>query len=175
MKLVSVPHFSSTLFDPFLFFSLLVGIFCRGNAGLYHARDLVEGYRNECGWRSLGAIVPECLIGYPPFCSETTHEMSQKVTNLPHYLIIPDDVHLNRKVVDLIWKYVKNPFSPTAPAPDLAPRRLRHPRASGSAKCAVPHRITHTWFRPASFRGNRWLRSFNVLRNRDSVISNSSR
>jgi len=175
MKPVSVPHFSSTLFDLFLFF------FSPGRHILSWERRIISRPRS-CR-RDIEMSAAEgrwepsfpSLIGYPPFCSETTHEMSQKVTNLPHYLIIPGDVHLNRKVVDLIWKYVRNPFSPTVSAPDLAPRRLRHPRASGSAKCAVPHRITHTWFHPASFRGNLWLRPFNVLRNRDSVIGNSSR
>ena len=63
---------------------------------------LQKGYGNECDWWSLGAIMFECLVGYPPFCSETTHETYQKIINWPHYLVIPDDVHLSREAEDLI-------------------------------------------------------------------------
>lgn len=33
-----------------------------------------RGYGQECDWWSLGAIMFECLVGYPPFCSETPAE-----------------------------------------------------------------------------------------------------
>ena len=32
------------------------------------------GYGKECDWWSVGCIMFEMLIGYPPFCSETPEE-----------------------------------------------------------------------------------------------------
>jgi len=66
---------------------------------------LQKGYSNECDWWSLGAIMFECLVGYPPFCSESTHETYQKIINWPQYLMFPDDVHLSQEAEDLIRRY----------------------------------------------------------------------
>lgn len=49
----------------------------------------------------------ECLVGYPPFCSENTHETYQKIMQWQHYLAFPDDVHLSREAEDLIRRRVK--------------------------------------------------------------------
>ncbi|KAI0028462.1 AGC/NDR protein kinase [Vararia minispora EC-137] len=68
-----------------------------------------QGYGNECDWWSLGAIMFECLVGYPPFCSETTHETYQKIMHWQHHLIIPDDVHLSRESVDMIRRLITSP------------------------------------------------------------------
>ncbi|KAL0574532.1 Serine/threonine-protein kinase [Marasmius crinis-equi] len=43
---------------------------------------LQQGYSNECDWWSLGAIMFECLVGYPPFCSESTADTYQKILQL---------------------------------------------------------------------------------------------
>ncbi|KAG6335633.1 hypothetical protein ID866_3449 [Astraeus odoratus] len=61
-----------------------------------------KGYGNECDWWSLGAIMFECLVGYPPFCSESTHETYQKIMQWQYYLVFPDDVHLSREAEDLV-------------------------------------------------------------------------
>ncbi|KAI9513206.1 AGC/NDR protein kinase [Russula earlei] len=63
---------------------------------------LQQGYGNECDWWSLGAIMFECLVGYPPFCSETTHETYQKIIHWRHHLAIPDDVHLSHEAETMI-------------------------------------------------------------------------
>jgi serine/threonine protein kinase len=63
---------------------------------------LLQGYGNECDWWSLGAIMFECLVGYPPFCSETTHETYKKIIDWKNHLVFPDDVHLSREAEDLI-------------------------------------------------------------------------
>lgn len=47
----------------------------------------------------------ECLVGYPPFCSESTHETYQKIMQWQHYLAFPDDVHLSREAEDLIRRW----------------------------------------------------------------------
>ncbi|OBZ70445.1 Serine/threonine-protein kinase CBK1 [Grifola frondosa] len=70
---------------------------------------LQKGYGNECDWWSLGAIMFECLVGYPPFCSESTHETYQKIIQWSNYLIFPDDVHLSREAEDLIRRLITSP------------------------------------------------------------------
>ncbi|KIL70545.1 hypothetical protein M378DRAFT_1042597 [Amanita muscaria Koide BX008] len=61
-----------------------------------------KGYGNECDWWSLGAIMFECLVGYPPFCSETTRETYQKIMQWRQYLNFPDDTHLSFEGEDVI-------------------------------------------------------------------------
>ena len=41
---------------------------------------LKKGYGMECDWWSLGAIMYEMLIGYPPFCSDDPRVTCRKVT-----------------------------------------------------------------------------------------------
>jgi hypothetical protein len=48
----------------------------------------------------------ECLVGYPPFCSESTHETYQKIIQWQYHLAFPDDVHLSREAEDLVRRYV---------------------------------------------------------------------
>lgn len=67
---------------------------------------LQKGYGKECDWWSLGAIMFECLVGYPPFCSENTHETYQKIMQWHRYLAFPDDIHLSREAEDLIRRYL---------------------------------------------------------------------
>jgi serine/threonine protein kinase len=65
-----------------------------------------KGYGKECDWWSLGAIAFECLVGYPPFCSESTHDTYQKIMQWQYHLAFPDDVHLSRQAEDLVRRYV---------------------------------------------------------------------
>ena len=44
----------------------------------------------------------ECLVGYPPFCSPTTHETYVKILDWRTHLIFPEDVHLSRESEDMI-------------------------------------------------------------------------
>ncbi|KIK68116.1 hypothetical protein GYMLUDRAFT_36945 [Collybiopsis luxurians FD-317 M1] len=67
-----------------------------------------RGYSNECDWWSLGAIMFECLVGYPPFCSESTHETYQKIMSWPQFLMFPDDVHLSEEAEDMIRRLITN-------------------------------------------------------------------
>lgn len=61
-----------------------------------------QGYGQECDWWSLGAIMFECLIGWPPFCSETPHETYRKIINWQELMVIPEDIHLLAEAEDLI-------------------------------------------------------------------------
>ncbi|ORY32149.1 putative serine/threonine-protein kinase orb6 [Naematelia encephala] len=63
---------------------------------------LQKGYGKECDWWSLGAIMFECLVGYPPFCSENAHDVYRKIIDWRNHLFFPDDVHLSREAEDLI-------------------------------------------------------------------------
>lgn len=71
---------------------------------------LQKGYGNECDWWSLGAIMFECLVGYPPFCSESTHDTYQKIIHWSQYLMFPDDVHLSHEAEDLIKRYARKAY-----------------------------------------------------------------
>lgn len=61
-----------------------------------------QGYGQECDWWSLGAIMFECLVGWPPFCSETPQETYRKILNWQDTLQFPDDIHLSAESEDLI-------------------------------------------------------------------------
>ncbi|KAJ2613860.1 Serine/threonine-protein kinase [Coemansia sp. RSA 1365] len=63
---------------------------------------LQHGYGKVCDWWSLGAIMFECLVGYPPFCSDNTHETYRKIMHWRETLIFPDDVRLSPESVHLI-------------------------------------------------------------------------
>lgn len=49
------------------------------------------GYTKSCDWWSLGVIMFEMLVGYPPFCSETAQETYRKVMDWKHNLVFPSD------------------------------------------------------------------------------------
>ena len=67
-----------------------------------------QGYGQECDWWSLGAIMFECLVGWPPFCSETPHETYRKILNWQETLQIPEDIHLSAELEDLIRRLLTN-------------------------------------------------------------------
>ncbi|XP_022701642.1 serine/threonine-protein kinase tricorner-like isoform X2 [Varroa jacobsoni] len=53
------------------------------------------GYTAACDWWSLGVIMYEMLIGYPPFCSETPQETYRKVMNWRETLVFPPEVPIS--------------------------------------------------------------------------------
>lgn len=61
-----------------------------------------KGYGQECDWWSLGAIMFECLVGWPPFCSETPQETYCKILNWQEHLRFPEDIHISTESEDLI-------------------------------------------------------------------------
>ncbi|KAF9350630.1 Serine/threonine-protein kinase [Mortierella sp. NVP85] len=68
-----------------------------------------QGYSRECDWWSLGAIMFECLVGFPPFCSENAHETYRKIVNWREHLYFPEDVHVSPVAEDLIRRMICAP------------------------------------------------------------------
>jgi len=67
---------------------------------------MMRGYGKECDWWSLGAIMFECLIGYPPFCAENASDTYKKIIDWPTYLHFPEEVHLSMEALDLMRRWV---------------------------------------------------------------------
>jgi len=66
---------------------------------------LKEGYTEVCDWWSVGVIMFEMLIGYPPFCSESPQETYRKIINWKHTLRFPEDCQISFEARDLIEKF----------------------------------------------------------------------
>lgn len=61
-----------------------------------------QGYSFSCDWWSVGAIMFECLIGWPPFCAEEPRDTYRKIIDWPNTLQFPDDIPLGREAESLI-------------------------------------------------------------------------
>ena len=48
----------------------------------------------------------ECLVGWPPFCAEDTHDTYRKIVNWRETLYFPDELVLGREAEDMIRRYV---------------------------------------------------------------------
>eukprot|EP00026_Physarum_polycephalum_P003932 Phypoly_transcript_03949.p1 GENE.Phypoly_transcript_03949~~Phypoly_transcript_03949.p1 ORF type:complete len:518 (+),score=108.34 Phypoly_transcript_03949:623-2176(+) len=64
------------------------------------------GYGEECDWWSLGVIMYEMLIGYPPFLSDNSTETCLKIINCKETLRFPEDVKISHEAQDLIEQLV---------------------------------------------------------------------
>ena len=51
-----------------------------------------SGYSFGCDWWSVGAIMFECVVGWPPFCAEDAHDTYRKIVNWRQHLYFPDDL-----------------------------------------------------------------------------------
>lgn len=69
---------------------------------------LKKGYRMECDWWSLGAILYEMLIGYPPFYSDDPMSTCRKIVNWRTHLKFPEEAKLSPEAKDLISKLLCN-------------------------------------------------------------------
>lgn len=61
-----------------------------------------NGYTKDCDWWSMGTILFECLVGWPPFCAEDVHETYRKIVNWRETLNFPDDCQLSPEAEDLV-------------------------------------------------------------------------
>ncbi|QPG93460.1 Cobalt uptake protein cot1 [Epichloe festucae Fl1] len=68
-----------------------------------------HGYSFSCDWWSLGTIMFECLVGWPPFCAEDYHNTYRKIKNWRQTLCFPDDIQLGTLAENLIRRLVCNP------------------------------------------------------------------
>jgi len=63
------------------------------------------GYTSSCDWWSLGVIMYEMLIGYPPFCSESPQETYRKVMNWRETLVFPPEVPISKHSRSLVQRF----------------------------------------------------------------------
>ncbi|XP_019165275.1 PREDICTED: serine/threonine-protein kinase tricorner [Ipomoea nil] len=69
---------------------------------------LKKGYGMECDWWSLGAIMYEMLVGYPPFYSDDPMSTCRKIVNWKSHLKFPEEARLSPEAKDLISKLLCN-------------------------------------------------------------------
>jgi serine/threonine kinase 38 len=69
---------------------------------------LKKGYGMECDWWSLGAIMYEMLVGYPPFYSDEPMSTCRKIVNWRTHLKFPEEAKLSPEAKDLIGKLLCN-------------------------------------------------------------------
>eukprot|EP00949_MAST-11_sp_MAST-11-sp1_P005250 g5250.t1 len=60
-----------------------------------------KGYGKECDWWSLGVILFECVVGYPPFYADEPMQTCRKIVNWKRTLAFPQDA-LSRNSAECI-------------------------------------------------------------------------
>ncbi|KAK9211900.1 hypothetical protein WN943_001278 [Citrus x changshan-huyou] len=65
---------------------------------------LKKGYGMECDWWSLGAIMYEMLVGYPPFYSDDPVTTCRKIVHWKNHLKFPEEARLTPEAKDLICR-----------------------------------------------------------------------
>uniref|UniRef100_A0A0A9X946 Serine/threonine-protein kinase tricornered n=1 Tax=Lygus hesperus TaxID=30085 RepID=A0A0A9X946_LYGHE len=66
---------------------------------------LQTGYGTSCDWWSLGVIMYEMLIGYPPFCSENPQETYRKVMAWRDTLVFPPEVPISEEAKETVLRF----------------------------------------------------------------------
>merc|ERR1711920_797148 len=72
---------------------------------------LRKGYAESVDWWSLGVILYECLVGYPPFYAEKPVQTCKKIVNFRKTFRIPSEADLTDDAKDIICKLICNPKS----------------------------------------------------------------
>ncbi|KAK3016827.1 hypothetical protein RJ639_006366 [Escallonia herrerae] len=69
---------------------------------------LKKGYGVECDWWSLGAIMYEMLVGYPPFYADDPITTCRKIVHWRNHLKFPNEARLTPEAKDLISRLLCN-------------------------------------------------------------------
>ena len=67
-----------------------------------------KGYGQEIDWWSLGVIMFEMMIGYPPFYSETSIETCKKILDWKNNLIIRNEVNISEDAMDILKSLIND-------------------------------------------------------------------
>jgi len=67
-----------------------------------------KGYSKECDWWSVGVIMFEMLVGYPPFCSDVPADTYKKIMRWKETLRFPEEANLSPNAVDLIHRFLSD-------------------------------------------------------------------
>ena len=68
-----------------------------------------KGYGQEIDWWSLGVIMFEMMIGYPPFYSDSSTETCKKILNWENNLEIRSEANISKEAVDILKKLINDP------------------------------------------------------------------
>ena len=68
-----------------------------------------EGYTETVDWWSLGAILFEMLVGYPPFFAENPSAICKKVIDWENTFFIPQEANLSPEATDLLRRLIRDP------------------------------------------------------------------
>lgn len=65
-----------------------------------------NGYTETVDWWSLGTILYEMLVGYPPFFSEDPSETCKKILHWRKTFAIPSEANLSPAAIDLLRRLI---------------------------------------------------------------------
>ena len=68
-----------------------------------------KGYGKEVDWWSLGIIMFEMMIGYPPFYSESSTETCKKILDWKNNLEIKPEVNISKEAKDILKQLINDP------------------------------------------------------------------
>jgi len=68
-----------------------------------------KGYGQEIDWWSLGVIMFEMMIGYPPFYSESSTETCKKILDWENNLEIRPEANISKEAVDILKRLINDP------------------------------------------------------------------
>ena len=68
-----------------------------------------KGYGQEIDWWSLGVIMFEMMIGYPPFFSESSTETCKKILDWKKTLNIRPEANISKEAEDILRKLISDP------------------------------------------------------------------